>query len=102
MVFPDNKNSANRTGIGSWQVCAFDSIVDTSCLSFIDGEHLIYPYYNSFLLKNLSKYGTYNRRSWNTAFYFDEWNHTIKNPVLNYKYYRIISGLHIDFYVETW
>ena len=35
-------------------------------------------------------------------FYFDEWNHTIKNPVLNYKYYRIISGLHIDFYVETW
>ena len=27
---------------------------------------------------------------------------TIKNPVLNYKYYRIISGLHIDFYVETW
>ena len=35
-------------------------------------------------------------------FYFDQWNHTIKNPVLNYKYYRIISDLHIDFYVETW
>lgn len=34
--------------------------------------------------------------------YFDERNHTIKNPVLNYKYYRIISSLHIDFYVETW
>ena len=35
-------------------------------------------------------------------FYFDQWKHTIKNLVLYYRYYRILSGLHIDFYVETW
>lgn len=102
MVFPDNKNSANHTGIGSWQVCAFDSIVDTSHLSFIDREHLIYPYYNTFLLKICQNMGLITAEVGIPLFYFDQWKHTIKNLVLYYRYYRILSGLHIDFYVETW